>query len=178
MIEVEIKFRLENFDKADMIKRIDRLSIDHNSIRQIDKVYLLKSDSFKDFKSGDPVARIRLVDNKATLTYKRAVDDHGDTIEHEIVFSPIVEGENILREVGYKMVTEVSKTRNIWKLDDITINLDEVDGLGAFLEVEIMCNNEQIESSRERILTLARELGLAESDIELKKYDQLVAAKQ
>ncbi|OGB75292.1 hypothetical protein A2810_00375 [candidate division Kazan bacterium RIFCSPHIGHO2_01_FULL_49_10] len=178
MIEIEIKFRVDNNRRADIVERIGRLCPNGNSIRQMDKVYLIKSDSFKDFKSGDPVVRIRVVDDKSTLTYKRAIDGHGNTIEHEIAFTPIAEGENILCEMGYKMVTEVAKTRSVWKSGDVTISLDDVDGLGAFLELEILGDSEQIKPARERILTLAHELGLSESDIELKKYDQLVSAKQ
>ncbi len=176
MIEVERKFR----PAKEKIDRIVAYLRDHGSapqvMRQVDKVFLYESDSFKQFKVGDPVIRIRSANNKTTLTYKRALGDGADRIEHELQVDSEKTAEALVYELGYLLATNVEKTRSEYELGALKVCLDDVVGLGMFLEIEAICNSDsEREQAQKEIMQLAGEMGLTESDIETKKYDQLIA---
>lgn len=174
MVEVERKYRISN--KSVIENSLNELGYKKAvTIHQSDKVYLQKSDSFRTFKVGDPVTRIREVNGSSTLTFKRAINSQGDTIEHEMTVEPASEAEDFLLEIGYKSVTDVDKIRTEFKLNNVTVSLDEVTSLGNFVEVEILCNEGEEELAQENIARIAKEIGLNAEDIEKKKYDQLIS---
>lgn len=174
MIEVERKYRIDN--AAFIEKRLFELGYKKaETVNQTDIVYLQKSDSFKTFKVGDPVIRIRKVNDLSTLTFKRAINSEGDAIEHEIRFEPTSEAEEFLLEIGFKKITKVDKVRTEFKLNDVTVSLDEVMGLGSFVEVEILCGEGEEELAKVKIAEVAKVVGLDPVLIEKKKYDQLVS---
>jgi|SRR3989344_3785702 len=176
MIEVERKFRIDSNKKASLIRKLTKFSEKIATVHQVDTVFLRNSESFEGFKRGDPVVRVRIENNKATLTYKRALNDQGDAVEHEMLIDPPGAGEEILKEVGFKLVTKISKERTNYKSGDISIAVDKVQSLGVFLEIETLCASEQeLPSAQVKIMNKAKELGLNESDIEPKKYDQLMS---
>jgi adenylate cyclase class IV len=51
----------------------------------------------------------------------------------------------------------VVKTRELWMLGNVRIHLDEVDGLGTFLELEAMVTDEQDESACRRMIERLRQ---------------------
>ena len=89
--------------------------------------------------------------------------------------APASAANGLLKEMGYKPVTIVDKIRSEYKLDELTIAVDVVKDLGTFLEIEIVCNDEQKEMARKKIMSVAKGLGLSEQDLETRKYDQLVS---
>jgi len=102
MIEVETKYRLS--DKQKVTEKLKELGfIGKDPVHQVDKVFLVNSDSFKTFTPGDPVARIRSVNGVSSLTLKRAINKSGDTIEHEMTVDPASAAEGLLSEMGYKL---------------------------------------------------------------------------
>jgi len=98
MIEVESKFRIK--DRAEIETKLSSLAYSKSDpVEQSDKVFLLNSDSFKTFKVGDPVTRIRLVNGVSSLTYKRAINAHGDSIEHEMTVDSIKKYDQLMSEL-------------------------------------------------------------------------------
>lgn len=177
MIEVETKFRIA--DKVRIANKLKELGfIGAEPVRQSDKVFLVKSDSFRTFKPGDPVTRIRTVNGVSSMTLKRAINTSGDSVEHEMTVNPASAAEGLLLEMGYKAVTDVDKIRTEYKRDDTTVALDEVSKLGEFLEIEIVCNEGKEADARSRVMATAIDLGLSEDDIVTKKYDQLMSELQ
>lgn len=174
MIEVERKYHISN--KQVIEKNLNKLGYKKTeTVHQADRVYLQKSDSFKTFKVGDPVTRIREVNGSNTLTFKKAVNAQGDTIEHEMTVEPASEAEGFLLELGFNPVTNVDKVRTEFKLNNVTVALDEVMGLGSFVEVEILCIEGEEKIARAKIVEIAKRIGLNTNDIETKKYDQLIS---
>jgi adenylate cyclase class 2 len=174
MIEVESKFRIAGKQKiANRLKELGFIGTD--PVHQSDKVFLVKSDSFKTFTPGDPVARIRTVNGVSSMTVKRAINASGDSVEHEMTVDPASAAEGSLLEMGYKAVTDVEKIRTEYKRDDTTVAIDEVSKLGEFLEIEIVCNEGKEANARDRVMAIATDLGLSEDDIVTKKYDQMMS---
>lgn len=180
MLEVERKFHLSSEKFSELKIKLQELSGPPTKLHQIDKIFLSRSESFKDFKRGEPVMRLRSVGGSTLLTYKRALTTNGvvDIVEHELLIDSSLVAEALLREIGYHPVVQVEKDRWEYNLAPLTICLDEVRGLGLFLEIEIMCGAEgELSVAQDKIMTMAKELGLDRSALEEKKYDQLMSEK-
>lgn len=176
MIEIERKFRLSPERAADIRKAIEEKGADLTPIHQIDQVFLKDIASFKEFKPGMPVVRLRTVDGNTQLAFKRRINDAGDTLEHELGVESAEIMQKILQEMGYNQVTLVDKTRIEMSQDGLTLVLDNVARLGDFLELEILAEEADSGDAEKRILQAAAEFGLTPADIETKKYDQLMSA--
>lgn len=176
MIEIERKFRLSPEKVAVIKKALKEKSVDLTPVHQIDQVFLQGIPSFKEFKPGMPVVRLRTVDGRTSLAYKRRLNDAGDALEHELGVDSAETMQKILEEMGYSQVTLVDKTRIEAKEDGLTLVLDKVARLGDFLELEILAEETDSGDAEERILQAAAEFGLTPADIETKKYDELASA--
>ena len=74
----------------------------------------------------------------------------------------------LLDALGFRPVAEVHKTRRpvtvAWQDHQVTGALDNVDGLGQFVELELCVNASQIDSARTAITSLAEQLGLSQTE--------------
>ena len=64
--------------------------------------------------------------------------------------------------MGFELSAEVRKRRTKYSFEDIVIALDEVEGLGSFLEAEAVGDDANWEMQRERVLSVLTRLGLDE----------------
>lgn len=72
----------------------------------------------------------------------------------------------------------VKKRREIFLVDNVRIHLDEVEGLGSFLELEAVFDGsaESEREQRHRVAELMKALGVAESDLVDVSYEGLLGA--
>jgi adenylate cyclase class 2 len=180
MIEIERKFRLTPAQKNSISDQLQSQYGPLETVHQIDQVFLQGIDSFAEFTKGQPVVRLRTMNGKTEFTYKRGINGAGDSIEHELDVSSAEAMQAILREMDYRPVTEIVKDRVTAKTgdreSDLAVMLDSVEGLGDFLEIEVLAANVEAQPAAEQqIMDKAAEFGLTASDIETKKYDQLVS---
>lgn len=176
MIEVERKFRVSPGQKTKLLTRLQDTYGLLEPKHQVDEVYLLGIDSFKDFTQGMPIIRLRTENGITQLTYKRSINDAGDMIEHELTIGSAVTMKRILAEINYRPVVIVDKMRQEVSAEGITRALDSVKGLGNFLEIEVIVSDEShIATAERRIMKAAAEYALTEADLESQKYDKLLA---
>jgi adenylate cyclase class 2 len=64
--------------------------------------------------------------------------------------------------LGFWPSGEVKKRRTKYSLGDFTLALDEVEGLGSFLEIETLAEGDWTKKSIE-VVDILRQLGLGES---------------
>lgn len=177
MIEVEQKFRLTKENQERIQGVLDARCGKVDAVRQVDTVFLLEGNSLATFKRGDPVMRIRLAGNgEVTLTYKRALHGGEDRMEYELRVDSAETAECLLQEIGYMSVARVDKYRRTYKFGNVVVTIDNVEKLGAFIEIEVLCKDEsEISSARREIDRVASEFHLEEKDRESRKYDELLA---
>jgi predicted adenylyl cyclase CyaB len=84
----------------------------------------------------------------------------------------------MIETIGFHLVTRVSKSRREYKKDSVTVALDEVDDVGLFVEIEVMCQEEEIRKGEREICDVAKMLNLDDSNLEKRKYDQLVGEQR
>ena len=98
----------------------------------------------RDFGVTDEALRIRYEDGRAYMTYKGPKIGEKGKVREELEFA-VEDGEkaeSLLEKSGFVRYGEVSKTRRIYLLDSVSICVDSVEGLGTFVEVEILGENE------------------------------------
>ena len=83
--------------------------------------------------------------------------------------------ELLARILGVHRV--VRKTRQILLVDNVRIHLDEVEGLGAFLELEAVFDGSAAGETRERakLARLLGELGVADAELVAGSYEGLLS---
>ncbi|MDG6220977.1 MAG: class IV adenylate cyclase [Candidatus Thermoplasmatota archaeon] len=176
MKEVEVKVNLEDVEETEK-KLLSLGATFSGEVVQHDTYFRHPA---KDFSVTDEALRIRtIVHNQGEsyrITYKGPkLDDSTKTREE--VETEIADPEkmrNILHHLGFQEVNVVSKRRRKYRLRDLTIDLDEVDGLGPFMEVEAMCGKGW-EKTRDDILEFLRTLGFTKT--ERRSYLELLLEK-
>ncbi len=114
----------------------------------------------RDFGVTDEALRIRSMDGTSYMTYKGKKLDRLSKTREE--FETAVEGEqarSILEALGFVRSGVVRKRREVLKLEDITICLDRVEGLGEFLEVETVADS-NIDGHRDALFVLLEKIGI------------------
>jgi adenylate cyclase class 2 len=164
MYEVELKLR------ADHDRVRERLA-DHGADR-IDAV--TQEDTFydapdRDFAETDEALRVRREtdeDTRVVLTYKGPLVDSASKTREEAQ-TRVADGEAIeaiLAGLGYEPAATVRKERENYALEDCTVTLDRVEGLGEFVEVEREAAKADIDDARRDAVAVLERLGLDPDD--------------
>jgi adenylate cyclase class 2 len=86
----------------------------------------------------------------------------------------------MLKALGFTSVAIVRKQRRTchiaWEQADVEICVDQVDRLGPFVELELVAEADDLDAARDRILSLARRLGL--SGAERRSYLELLLCSE
>jgi len=164
-MEVEVKFR-----------------VDFNSIRdRIESLgaSLVREELQEDIYFSIPyprLLRVRNVSNvgRAFLTYKEIKDPgrNEEFDELEVEVSDFRVTAEILRRLGFEADVVVRKRRLVYKLGNVTFELNDVEDIGAFLDIEIISDN--VEEAKKKIWEIAGKLGLSEEDVEPRLYQELI----
>lgn len=171
MYEVEVKVPA---DLASVRARLEHLGADRRgTTEQVDTYY---DHPVRSFAATDEALRVRREDGRAALTYKGPKVDAASKTRREAetdIDDPDAADE-LLRGVGFEPAGEVRKTRVRFAIDDYTVTLDAVEGLGEFVEVEAAGAEAAIESLREGAYDLLERLGLDPSEQVRASYLELL----
>jgi adenylate cyclase class 2 len=180
MYEVEVKAYLK--DRKGILEKLLNLGcVFSEELHQIDHIFIPENIDFPP-PFDVPVLRIRKQNKKHIFTMKISQSNRQDCIEKEL---EILDGDKMLEIVKflkYKQVPVVDKKRIKTNLNEIEICIDEVLGLGEFIEVEKIVNNENAEDRKEiqlGLINFLEELGVNKEDHLLgSKYDIMLFEKK
>lgn len=158
MIEVEVKARAEK-DTQDKIKALGAKPL---KVENHHDLYF--NSPLRDFKVSDEALRIRIKEEGARLTYKgpKLDQETKSRLEWTVKIDDPVQMEQILLALGFELSAEVCKRRTKYSFGDIVIALDEVEGLGSFLEIEAV-GDIGWEMQKTKVLSVLAGLGLGGS---------------
>jgi adenylate cyclase class 2 len=170
MIEVELKFRTS--DAARVRTHVEQLGGRRDDrVEQADTYF---AHPARDFKQTDEALRIRVVGDRACVTYKGPLRDQTTKSrdETEIWFEAGSDDAprfaHVLERLGFRPVRTVRKQREPWSLDwqkhEIEIAFDDVEGLGEFVELDTSAGESEFAEAKQVLLSLAKELQLEDSE--------------
>jgi adenylate cyclase class 2 len=179
-IEVEHKYRV--LDRADLEQRLAALNSTIGKPKlQVDTYF---AHPARNFAETDEALRIRRVGEQNYVTYKGPKLDAATKTRRELEL-PLASGEpgaasfaELLTLLGFRSVREVRKKRRpveiAWQGHHVDGALDEVDGLGAFFELELSVDEADVPAAKACLASLAEHLQLQNS--ERRSYLELLLA--
>jgi predicted adenylyl cyclase CyaB len=109
--------------------------------------------------------RLREKSNSYYMTYKFDNYENGEWIysdEEEIEIDNINVAKNIIKNLGLKELVKIDNMKHTYIVEDYEIVLEDVDGLGIFIEIELKLSDQIIDEKREKekIRNFVRKLGI------------------
>jgi adenylate cyclase, class 2 len=173
--EVEVKVKVKDFKKILIVLRKlgCKLSL---PISQEDKIYLLNSIRLTEINTNTNVLRLRKQNDKNIFTLKRNSVNSLIKIERETVIDNSGQMEEILKYLGYNLVIKVKKQRIKCEYKGMEICLDDIEGLGKYLELEIITSGDPLKE-QEKLLSFLKTLNVNMNDRVFYGYDILIYLK-
>ncbi|MGQ9587712.1 MAG: class IV adenylate cyclase [Thermoplasmata archaeon] len=172
VLEVESKFRSPGNEKVE--KTLIRLGARKISEGAMEDVYF--SHPSRDFSKTDETLRLRKTNSASELTYKGPrMKLESAKAREEITLrteNPLAV-QRIIESLGFIEFLAIRKRRTSYMLDKLRVDVDDVNGLGEFVELEAMT---ELPERSTRLIELARrELEL--DKLEPRTYLELMIEK-
>ncbi|WP_247728691.1 class IV adenylate cyclase [Halovivax limisalsi] len=178
--EVEVKVPADHDRVRDRLAELDATStggvvqVDtyfdapHRSFAETDEALRVRRERAIDAVAAadDPVDEDHPADEIVELTYKGPLVDAGSKTRSEVE-TVVADGdsvETILESLGFEAAATVRKERERFDVDDVTVSLDTVDGVGRYVEVERRAEEAAIEETRADLYAVLDSLGLDPAD--------------
>ena len=169
--EIETKLKV---DSLDAVKR-QLIAMRAEFIEEQKQIDHYFDTSKRTLTAEDKCLRLRFQQaggkEKIFVTFKGAkfASEIKQRTEIEFGVTDFQSAQDLFEQLGYKKVLEVAKIRSLWRMDDCEIALDEVSGLGTFVEIE--------GDDAEIIAQVKRKLGLGELRHIVESYACLMEGK-
>jgi adenylate cyclase, class 2 len=178
MFEVEQKHRVD--DERSLLERLAERGVEIGPpIEQSDRYF---AHPCRDFSQTDEALRIRTMGDKSFVTFKGPRIDKTTKTRKEIEL-PLDAGDadgakfsELLHELGFRPVAVVRKRRRKFHLTEkgrrLEGALDEVDGVGKYVELELMSEQSGLDEAKQVISAVASELRLG--PVERRSYLEMM----
>ena len=179
MLEVELKFPLDN--ALALRARLGALgAVAKGTVSQSDAYF---NHPAREFAVTDEALRIRTVGDESVVTYKGPKQGIAAKTRFELELPLAAQSADgwteVLARLGFRAVATVRKRRELFELvregRSFELSIDEVEGLGAFAEVETLAEESALDQAEHAVLALAAELAL--TGAEPRSYLELLLAK-
>lgn len=183
MKEIEILVKVLE-PKSVVLKKLSRFKIDHIS-NIVDEYY--QNNHIKGLlptknAPSSEMLRTRIKDGKSYITYKKDVftkTGWAYSDEYETGVNDIKIISDILKKLGFKLLVKVINKRTIYYYKTFEICLEEVTGLGLFLEIECLKpGKRKPEAVRDEILALIKSLNIKVSEESMMGKGEMLYRKQ
>ena len=123
--------------------------------------------------------RLRRESGRAVVTFKQLVDAGGVEVNEEIEFG--VDDAHAFFQFadrfGFEPFVVKRKKSRVYRIGRARVELNEVEHLGYFMEIEILCDDAAfVPVARTEIARLFTRLGLTDADLEPRRYIELLHA--
>lgn len=173
MREIEVKFRVASTQEAE--QALEALGIQlGEALEQDDQAFAPVGWDYASARFGKTFARLRTENGRHSFTVKRP-ENNESCLEYETDITDRPAMHQAILALGYYPTTRIVKRRRVGELGSFHICLDEVEGLGSFLEVEAMAEDDEQGASEvyRTLVQFAEGLGL-EVEQTHHGYDRLI----
>lgn len=171
-MEVESKYRSPGNDKIE--KALQRLGAKKIHECSMEDIYY--SHPGRDFAKTDESLRLRKMEGPSELTYKGPRLKTGNARAREEITLKLedsLSAQRIVERLGFAEKIVIKKKRSSYLIDKLRVEVDDVDGLGEYVELELITEEPR---RAESLIELARtELGLER--LEKRTYLEMLLEK-
>ena len=171
-MEIEAKYKVDQLDNfAEQVKQLQGRLL--QKVLQRDRFFDRPDKSLLKSNSGLRLREQRSQSSTvASMCFKgpRLQGDYKKRQELEFEISDHQQAKQLLEALGYIQTMIVEKSRQLWQLDQCLVCLDNVTGLGCFVEIEGPDEND--------IRTTAVKMGLDKSPNIIDSYAMLLTEKE
>jgi adenylate cyclase class 2 len=183
-MEIEIKAKLK--DKDVVMAKLKALGCEFSPVKtQDDMVWVKETGSLDTFLGNAVFMRIRVQDGKKVImTAKQSktnLQGGAENLvkrEHEVVVDSAEDARGILAMLGLKEAVRAVKKRQTAHYKDFEICVDNVEGLGSFIELEKIADEKDAAQIQKEMSDFLQSLGVSPEDQVHKGYDILMLEKQ
>ena len=182
MLEAEIKAALEGRTLEELEAAAQALGYRPRSVLRETDLYF--NGETRDFAAAGEALRLRTCETEGAgtevlLTFKGPKQDRrsNSRTEYETAVGDGETARHILEALGFRPVCRVEKVRRELFLGDLTLCLDRVEGLGDFLELELLCREEEREAAVDRLLAALDGLEVPRSALTRRSYLTMLLKK-
>ncbi|MEM2637509.1 MAG: class IV adenylate cyclase [Candidatus Korarchaeota archaeon] len=176
MIEVEVKAKIDDVEKIHRI--INTIGAEFISRETQEDIYFCSQNH--DFLERDDALRIRITKNGTYITYKGPkIDTETKTREEiEVEIDDPHKTIKIFERLGFEVFAVVRKMREKYRYNNLTIAIDNVEGLGYFIEIEKQNNGNNVDYDKKKIIELLEKLGISKEKMIRKSYLELLYTQE
>jgi len=163
MLEVEAKVKVE--DLVSIQSFLEREGAERLGESVQKDIYF--NAPHRDFGETDEALRVRYADDEAVVTYKGPKIGLTGIKAREEINLDVKRGdraEMIVERLGFRRTAVIIKHRIEYRWQETTIELDEVEGLGTYIEIEVLCEDGG-EAASKKIEQVKRDLGIEGKNI-------------
>ncbi len=180
MIEVELKVKFKKEEVPNFIRKLEDIGFERLIKKEEVDTYFNGID--RDFRKTDEALRVRKSLNldrgyvKYYITYKGPkMDDISKTREEiEIQVSDGENAKRIFEKLGFKPIMPITKIREVYIRDGIEVSIDEIEGIGTFIEFEKIVESESEKSNAMNdLLNLMKSLNISKNNLIKTSYLEL-----
>ncbi len=174
--EVEVKAEVEE----DLGERIEKAG--GKRLREVFQEDVYFRHPCRDFAERDEALRLRREGESYTLTFKGRRVGAGAKMREEIEVSlQDPEGAvSLLERLGFEKAFVIRKRRREFLVEGVLVSLDDVEGLGRFVEMEVLMKGdspEEAERLKDRLLRVSEMLGIDKSRLTTESYLEMLVSK-
>lgn len=175
MREIEVKYRVNDLEA--LLTALKSRGIElSDPIQQDDQAYAPTRWQFGDSKLGVSFLRLRTTGGRHYFTLKQPADNAQACLEYETEVTDREAMHAAALHMGYKATVRIIKTRRSAVLASCSLCVDDVEGIGAFLELErLAADDANAAAEQEELATFVDSLGIAATRTR-ETYDTLVHA--
>jgi len=141
MREVEVKYRVSDLEA--LLSALKTRGIElSDPVYQDDQAYAPIGWDFGDSKLGVSFLRLRTVDGRHYFALKQPAGNAQDCLEYETEVADREAMNGAILRMGYRPTVRVAKTRRVSSLADFSLCVDDLEGVGAFVELERLVPDE------------------------------------
>jgi adenylate cyclase class 2 len=177
MREIEVKYRVDDLEGVLAALRSRGIEVS-DPVRQDDQAYAPAGWQFGDGKLGVSFLRLRTVSGRHYFTLKQPVDNDQACLEYETEVAGREAVHHVALHMGYRPTVRIVKVRRTASVDGCSLCIDDLEGVGGFVEAERMVpDGADAQAVQAGLAALVDSLGAAVVRT-TETYDSLVHAAQ
>lgn len=178
-IEIEVRFPLKNPDAV--VRFLNANGEPVGETVQTDSYFTPQHRDFLGVEFPYEWLRLRETDKGCSITYKHFHPENTEKTDYcdefETKIDDIVALRRIFDALDFKVLVVVEKRRSRWTFRNTDVAIDNVKGLGSFIELEALAGFEDPKKDKDELYSVLRNLGAEVGEEEDRGYPYMLLKK-